>query len=163
MATPLSGPGKLTFDANNALLVTNSGGGGSTNVNIADINGSPPSMSNPLPVELSDGTNPLGTTTNPVNENIAKFGGTVTSLGQKTSASSIPVVLASDQTEPPSVVSAANSTTTPLAANGVFTGTSESVLGFTGIAVSSFSNVASAAAGLPRGRRPLRRRPASGR
>lgn len=41
-----------------------------------------------------------------------------------------------------------NSSTTPLAANGVFTGTAESTLGVAGIQVNVFSNVASAAGGL---------------
>jgi hypothetical protein len=45
---------------------TSSSGGGSSNVNITGINGNPPALSNPLPVELSDGTNPFGTVSNPL-------------------------------------------------------------------------------------------------
>jgi hypothetical protein len=60
----------LQTDAHGNLLVNvavNSGGGGApTNVNIADVNGSPPALSNPLPVELSDGTNAFGTAGNPL-------------------------------------------------------------------------------------------------
>jgi hypothetical protein len=44
--------------------------------------------------------------------------------------------------------SVVNSSTTPLAANGVFTGVAESTLGVAGIQVNVFSNVASAAGGL---------------
>jgi hypothetical protein len=45
---------------------TSSSGGGSSNVNITGINSNPPALSNPLPVELSDGTNPFGTVSNPL-------------------------------------------------------------------------------------------------
>jgi hypothetical protein len=55
------------FDSNKALITTTSGGGAAQDVNIAKINGSTPAMSNPLPVELSDGTNPFGTASNPIN------------------------------------------------------------------------------------------------
>jgi len=36
-------------------------------VNVSEINGATPALSNPLPVELSDGTNAFGTPTNPLN------------------------------------------------------------------------------------------------
>jgi hypothetical protein len=72
-----SGPGRFTFDTvTNALLVSSGGGGGNTNVNIAAINGTAPALSNPLPVELSDGTNALGVTGNPLFVNKAAVGGT---------------------------------------------------------------------------------------
>lgn len=44
-----------------------SGGGGGGNVNLTGINGTAPGLTNPLAVELSDGTNPFGTLGNPVN------------------------------------------------------------------------------------------------
>jgi len=84
----------------------------------------------------------------PWNENIAQVGGSAVSLGAKASASSIPVVLASDQANIPSVVSTVNSSTATLGANAVFTGTSESILGFQNITVTAFANVASATGGL---------------
>ncbi len=61
------------------------------------INGALPSFTNPLPVELSDGTQAFGTASNPLGINIAKVGAAAVSLGAKTSANSIPVVLASDE------------------------------------------------------------------
>jgi hypothetical protein len=48
----------------------------------------------------------------PWNENIAQWGGTVTSLGQKTSAASVPVVIASDQSAIPVTFSTTASTLT---------------------------------------------------
>jgi hypothetical protein len=45
---------------------TSGGGGGTSNVNITGINGSAPALTNPLPIELSDGTNPFGTLANPL-------------------------------------------------------------------------------------------------
>jgi len=41
----------------------------------------------------------ISNTTIPTSENIAKWGGTVTTLGQKVMASSVPVVVSSDQSE----------------------------------------------------------------
>jgi hypothetical protein len=43
------------------------GSGGTSNINIAQIGGVAEALSNPLPVELSDGTNQLGTPGNPLN------------------------------------------------------------------------------------------------
>ena len=63
----------LQQDANGNLLVNvavGGGGSGSSNVNIADVAGNPPSLANPLPVELSDGTNAFGTAGNPLSVNI---------------------------------------------------------------------------------------------
>lgn len=48
----------------------------------------------------------------------------------------------------PAVISATNSSTTPLALSGVFTGTSTSTLAYGAIVVNAFSNVASAVDGL---------------
>jgi hypothetical protein len=53
------------------------------------------SPSNPLPVTIDGGL------ANPLNVNIADYGGTATSLGQKASAASMPVVIASDQSAVP--------------------------------------------------------------
>jgi len=50
----------------NGKLITSGGGGGGSDVNIIEIAGSPVGLTNPLAVELSDGTNPLGTSTNPI-------------------------------------------------------------------------------------------------
>ena len=64
------------------------------------------------------------------------LGSTAPTVGQKPMADSIPVVLPSDQTVPVSqtgIISAPNSTTTNLAANATFTGTSVSILGTAGI------------------------------
>ncbi len=44
-----------------------SSGGATSNVNLTGINGTAPGLTNPLAVELSDGTNPFGTSGNPVN------------------------------------------------------------------------------------------------
>jgi hypothetical protein len=42
------------------------GSGGGGNTNLTGINGSAPALTNPLAVELSDGTNPFGTSGNPL-------------------------------------------------------------------------------------------------
>lgn len=57
---------KFSFDNTGALITTGGGGGGASNVNIAEVNGNPPALSNPLPVELSDGANALGVAGNPI-------------------------------------------------------------------------------------------------
>jgi hypothetical protein len=67
----------LQVDINGKLIT--SGSGGTSNVNIADVNGNPPALTNPLPVELSDGTNAFGTSGNPLSENVAQWGGTAVS------------------------------------------------------------------------------------
>lgn len=54
------------FDVNGNLKTTSSGGGGGGNVNITGINGTAPGLTNPLPVELSDGSAALGTNSNPL-------------------------------------------------------------------------------------------------
>jgi hypothetical protein len=73
----------LQCDSQGNLLVNVAvgGGGGSSNVNIADINGVPPALTNPLPVELSDGTNPVGTAGNPLSVNVITGGGSNASVG----------------------------------------------------------------------------------
>jgi hypothetical protein len=72
--------------------------------------------------------------------------------GQQAMASSVPVVLASNQSAIPAslqgLVSTVNSTATPLGISGVFTGTSEDATAYNTIAVTVFSDVASAADGL---------------
>jgi hypothetical protein len=60
-------PCALQLDAQGNLKTTGAGSGLS-NVNIADVLGNPPALTNPLPVELSDGTNALGTSTNPLRD-----------------------------------------------------------------------------------------------
>src|ERR1035437_2452074 len=66
---PLDGQAlPLQQDADGNLLVSVAAGGGgvASNVNIADVAGNPPALTNPLPVELSDGTNAFGTAGNPL-------------------------------------------------------------------------------------------------
>jgi len=65
----------VTTDGSGDLNTTGGGGGGG-NVNITGINGTTPALSNPLPVELSDGTNAFGTSGNPVNTKDAATGST---------------------------------------------------------------------------------------
>jgi hypothetical protein len=64
----MSSPSNFLFDlATGALVVKDlGGGGGSSDVNIIEILGSPVALGNPLFVELSDGTNALGTNANPI-------------------------------------------------------------------------------------------------
>lgn len=62
--------GRFTTDNVEEVRVSGSGGGGG-NVNITGINGVAPALNNPLPVELSDGTNAFGTASNPLNTNSA--------------------------------------------------------------------------------------------
>jgi hypothetical protein len=80
-------------------------------------------------------------------------------LGQKTSANSLSVVVASDQSPLPisgtitstqvaGVEDATNSSTSPLLANGVFTGTAFNVTGYVAINVNVRSDVASATGGV---------------
>lgn len=61
-----SGPGQFTFDQVTGALLTTGGGGGSSDVNIAEVGGNTVGLNHPLPVELSDGTNALGTDANPL-------------------------------------------------------------------------------------------------
>src|SRR6266576_993730 len=57
----------FTQNADGSLSPGTSGGGGGGNVNLTGINSIAPAFTNPLPVQLSDGTNPLGTFGNPLN------------------------------------------------------------------------------------------------
>jgi hypothetical protein len=65
----------------NGKLITSGSSGGTSNVNIADVNGAPPALTNPLPVELSDGTNSVGTAGNPLSVNVISGGGSNASVG----------------------------------------------------------------------------------
>jgi hypothetical protein len=56
----------LQLDVNGNLKVTVGGGGVTNNVNLVDINSIPPSSTNPLFVELSDGTSVIGVQGNPL-------------------------------------------------------------------------------------------------
>jgi len=73
----------LQQDSSGNLLVNVAvgGGGAGGNVNITGINGSAPALTNPLPVELSDGTNPVGTAGNPLSVNVITGGGSNASVG----------------------------------------------------------------------------------
>lgn len=76
------------------------------------------------------------------------------SIGQKASADSLSVVVASDQTVPVSILStsgtidANNSSTTPLSGGATFTGTATEIKNYGTINVNVYSNVASATDGL---------------
>ena len=56
----------LQVDSSGNLKVAVSGAGGDQNVNIDEISGAPVSLLNPLPVELSDGTQAIGVSAHPV-------------------------------------------------------------------------------------------------
>lgn len=113
-----SGNGWYVMDKNGNFLSTVTVTGGTSTVNQGTAN----TLANAWPVEVTDGTNilgvaahplrvdPTGTTTQPVSgtvsatqgttpwtDNISQWGGSATTLGQKVSASSVPVVIASDQ------------------------------------------------------------------
>jgi hypothetical protein len=89
---PLDGQAlPLQQDADGNLLVNvavGGGGGGSSNINIANVNGNPPALTNPLPVELSDGTQAFGTVGNPLSVNVITGGGSNASIG--TNGAAIP-------------------------------------------------------------------------
>jgi hypothetical protein len=84
-----STPSRITVDALEEIRTTGSGGAG-TNVNISGINGSAPALSNPLPVELSDGTNPFGTVANPLHVTDPSVG--LTGVAAPTSATEVGIV-----------------------------------------------------------------------
>jgi hypothetical protein len=71
-----------TVTASNALKVDGSAvtqpvsGTVTANTNITQIGGVAESITNPLPVRLSDGTNPFGTSGNPLSGNVSQWGGT---------------------------------------------------------------------------------------
>lgn len=56
-------------------------GGGSGTTNLTGINGVAPGITNPLAVELSDGSNPFGTFANPLSVNVLSGGGSNASVG----------------------------------------------------------------------------------
>lgn len=153
----------------NGKLITSGSSGGTSNVNIADVAGNPPALTNPLPVELSDGTNAVGTPGNPLSVNVITGGGTNASVGvtgaaAPTSATEIGIVVGANlqavsaanpvpvsgtvTVNLNSFVSTQNSTTALLGANVVFTGTAESTLNYSAICINVFSNVASASNGV---------------
>jgi hypothetical protein len=68
-------PNRITVDNIEQVRVTGGGGGGSGNVNITGVNSATPALGNPLPVELSDGTNAFGTAGNPLSVNVLSGGG----------------------------------------------------------------------------------------
>lgn len=70
----------LQVDVNGKLITSGSGGGGG-NVNITGVNSNPPALANPLPVELSDGTQAVGTAGNPLSVNVITGGGSNASVG----------------------------------------------------------------------------------
>ena len=74
----------LQVDQNGNLRVNVASGGGSSDINIAKIGGVVEGLTNPLPVELSDGTNPFGTILNPLSVSLPTT--TVTTLTPPTAA-----------------------------------------------------------------------------
>jgi hypothetical protein len=64
----------LQTDSEGNLLVKVAGSGATTAVNITEVGGNPEGITNPLPVELSDGANPVGTPGNPLSVNIITGG-----------------------------------------------------------------------------------------
>jgi hypothetical protein len=105
----MAGPSNFEFDSSGNLKTTGGGGGGATDVNIAEIDGSPPALNNPLPVELSDGTNPLGTAGNPLRVN--PTGTTTQPVSGTVAVSNFPA------TQPVSGTVAATQGTTPWVEN----------------------------------------------
>jgi hypothetical protein len=71
----------LQLDVNGNLKTTSGGGGATGNVNITGVNSNPPALTNPLPVELSDGTQAVGTAGNPLSVNVITGGGSNASVG----------------------------------------------------------------------------------
>lgn len=119
--------GVNAFITNTPTVTANAGTGTFTVAGTVTANqGTPNTLANGWPVELTDGTNLLGTSTHPVridptgtttqpvsgtvtanqgttpwSDNISQWGGTNTTLGQKTMSASVPVAIASDQSSIP--------------------------------------------------------------
>ena len=72
---------QFTQNGDGSLSPGAPGTGTSQNVNITGLNSIAPAFTNPFPVELSDGTNPLGTPSNPLSVNVITGGGTNASVG----------------------------------------------------------------------------------
>jgi hypothetical protein len=90
-------------------------------------------VGNPVRVAGKDGggviRDVLTDTDGTVETNITKYGGTATSLGQKTMAASIPVAIASDQSAIPTTVAASTKATFAASTNGVVgTGTASATV-----------------------------------
>ncbi len=104
--------------------------------------------SNPLQVSLAN----TAANATPVADNLTQVGGTSITLGSKASASSLPVVIASDQgaiaIQHGNVIDSGNSSTATLTANSVFTGTGTSSLNYSALSIEVFADQASAASGL---------------
>jgi hypothetical protein len=62
-------------------LSPSSSAGPSSNVNIEYLQGAAPALTNPLPVELSDGTQAIGTAGNPLSVDVISGGGSNASVG----------------------------------------------------------------------------------
>jgi hypothetical protein len=89
----------FTQNADGSLSPATTGGGSSGNVNLTGINSVAPAFTNALPVELSDGTNPVGTPSNPLSVNVITGGGSNASVGltgatAPTSATEIGIIVA---------------------------------------------------------------------
>lgn len=76
MGNEITRAGRFTFDDVTGALLVSSSSGTTTDINITEIGGVPVALGNPLPVELSDGTNPFGTADNPLHVTNASIGAT---------------------------------------------------------------------------------------
>lgn len=97
----------------------------------------------PLPAGAATSANQLTG-----NSSLSSIDQKLNTLGQKTMAGSVPVVLATDQTGLSSKADDGNSTTTPLGSNATFTGTAIDIKDYSAINVAAFSDVSSATDGL---------------
>src|SRR6266568_1628260 len=138
-----AGTNQLAIDANNNAHVTIYN---ATNAMAID-------SSNNAHVGVWNGANQLAiNSVGNAGINVVQIAGSAISLGSKTSANSIPVVVASDQAaisiQHGNSVDTNNSSTATLTANSVFTGTSTSSLNYSTLSVEVFADQVSATNGL---------------
>lgn len=132
------------------------GGGGKSVVALKDANGTPISSANPLPISGSFASTPFLQISGAVDSmNVVQIAGNAIAAGAGVVGLGVQrIVLASDVVSSIAIksidgfVSTSNSTTTPLAGGGVFTGTSEDMTNYAWIQVNVFSDQASATDGI---------------
>jgi hypothetical protein len=113
------GPSRFTFDTSTGALLTTGGGGGSSDVNITEVAGTTiaATTAGALPVELFDGTNPIGTEANPLNVEGAPS--TTSSAPAQTAVSSTAsVVLAANAARLEATIVNTGTTVVYIAVNG---------------------------------------------